>query len=191
MDLPFYKMLNQLLRDVDRTPLEPFFPYLRLILTGLRRLPKDTAAMYRGVRVAFADLDGAKDYVQGGLVVWWPFNSSTQDLAMLEENDQFLGTTGKRTLFIINLATARNILQFSVFKKEAERLILPGTRFRVMAVKEEGDLTTVYLEEDIKTSAGLIASGDDIYESVAPGGFYDLLGDRAGAGAGDPPSGAP
>jgi hypothetical protein len=175
MASPFYKVVNQLLRDVDRSPLIPFFPFLRLIMTGLRRLPKETVAVCRGVPVAFADLDGAKDYVVGGLVVWWPFSSSTQDKEMLLKDPQFLGTSGKRTLFIINPATARNVQDFSSYKKEAERLILPGTRLVVMAVKVEGDLTTIYLEEDTKAAGDLIATGADIYKSVEPGGFYGML----------------
>lgn len=41
MDSNFYRQLNKLLRAEDRTALKPFFPYLRLLLTGLRRLPKE------------------------------------------------------------------------------------------------------------------------------------------------------
>jgi hypothetical protein len=177
LESPFYKVINTLLREVDRTPLKPFFPFLKLILTGARRLPKETDGICRGVAVAFADLDGAADYVVGKKVVWWPFSSSTRDKEMLLKDGQFLGTSGKRTLFIINPDTARNIQDFSAIKKEAERLILPGTPFRVMGVKPEGNLTTVYLEEDTKAPVDLIASGDDNYAMVEPEGFYDLLGD--------------
>jgi hypothetical protein len=177
LESPFYKVINTLLREVDRTPLKPFFPFLKLILTGARRLPKETDGICRGVAVAFADLDGAAEYVVRKKVVWWPFSSSTQDKDMLLKGGQFLGTTGKRTLFIINPATARNIQDFSAIKKEAERLILPGTPFRVMGVKPEGNLTTVYLEEDTKAPVDLIASGDDNYAMMEPEGFYDLLGD--------------
>jgi len=43
MASPFYKVLNALLRDVDRSLLKPFFPFLRLILTAARRLPKENS----------------------------------------------------------------------------------------------------------------------------------------------------
>jgi len=34
-----YGTLNKLLRDEDRSKLKPFFPYLKLLLTALQRLP--------------------------------------------------------------------------------------------------------------------------------------------------------
>ena len=34
-----YGKLNKLLRDEDRSKLKPFFPYLKLLLTALERLP--------------------------------------------------------------------------------------------------------------------------------------------------------
>jgi hypothetical protein len=113
-------------------------------------------------------------------VIYWPFTSTTQDLEMLQkEGCEFFGNSGKRTLFIINPATARNVQGYSAYKKERERMLLPGTPLRVMAIKPEGDLTKVYLEEDTKAPMDLIATGDDTYAMVEPDGFYDLLGDTS------------
>ena len=41
IDSNFYRLLNTLLRVEDRTALKPYFPYLRLLLIALRRLPKE------------------------------------------------------------------------------------------------------------------------------------------------------
>ena len=41
MDSNFYRQVNKLLRVEDHTALKPFFPYLRLLLVALRRLPKE------------------------------------------------------------------------------------------------------------------------------------------------------
>ena len=41
MESNFYRQVNKLLRVEDRTALKPFFPYLRLLLVALRRLPKE------------------------------------------------------------------------------------------------------------------------------------------------------
>lgn len=104
MDTAFYKIINALLRDVDRSRLLPFFPYLKLTLTGLRRLEKQEAEVFRGVALPFSALDGAENYIPGSVVVWWPFSSSTLSREVLSDA-QFLGTSGKRTLFKIKVVS--------------------------------------------------------------------------------------
>ena len=51
IESPLYMHLNALLREENRSSLKPFFPYLRLLLTGLRRLPKEEGLIYRGVKL--------------------------------------------------------------------------------------------------------------------------------------------
>ena len=124
--------------------------------------------------MSFSELDGAEHYVPGGVVVWWQFSSSTVSRDVLDD-DTFLGTSGKRTLFTIKVATARAIQDFSALPKENELLILPGTPFKVGAVTTEGDLTTIELEED-EDAPDMIDSGEDHYTELVwgdAGGFYD------------------
>jgi hypothetical protein len=179
LESPFYKVLNKLLRDVDRSVLKPYFPFLKLILTGLRRLRKEHRTVFRGIPVGFAALDGAEHYLEGCRIVWWPFSSSTENKKVLSDK-QFLGVSGPRTLFVIDTSTARNIRQYSAIQKEDERLILPGTPFTVISVVTDGDLTTISLHEDQSAPDGLIASGDGLYESTNTG-MYDLLSDASKA----------
>lgn len=46
-----YEDLNRLLRDEDRDKLRVYFPYLKLLLTALDKLPDVEATVYRGVKV--------------------------------------------------------------------------------------------------------------------------------------------
>ena len=139
---PFYKQLNTLLRDEDRTALQPFFPYLRLLLTALRRLPKIERNVYRGV-----GLDLQDQYPEGETVVWWALSSTTKTMKVLKD---FLGESGKRTIFIVEVKSARDIMKYSWKTTEDEVILLPGTVFKVTSVLPQGDLTMVNMEEEIQ-----------------------------------------
>ena len=45
-----YERLNKLLRDEDRAKLKPFFPYLKVLLTALERLPNIEQMVGGGMR---------------------------------------------------------------------------------------------------------------------------------------------
>ena len=47
---PLYIILNERLRTADRTVLEPYKPLIKLLLTGLYRLPQVATTVYRGVK---------------------------------------------------------------------------------------------------------------------------------------------
>ena len=46
-----YPLLNAALRKHDKRSLEPFLPYMKLLLSGLYRLPLVRARTYRGVKL--------------------------------------------------------------------------------------------------------------------------------------------
>ena len=131
-DTPFYGALNGALRDKDRERLKPFFAYLKLLLTALHKLPRQRGTVYRGVKLAIAQLG---IYAQGEELLWWGFSSTTTGLPVLE-NPQFLGQDGDRTMFHIHLApdsAAVDIRDYSALE-EAEVLLAPGTFLRVEGV---------------------------------------------------------
>lgn len=163
---PFYKQLNKLLRDEDRTALQPFFPYLRLLLTALRRLPKIERNVYRGV-----GLDLQDQYPEGETVVWWAVSSTTKTMKVLKD---FLGESGKRTIFIVEVKSARDIMKYSWKTTEDELILLPGTVFKVTSVLPQGDLTMINMEEDL-TAPDMIDSGEDDYQMCDPESFYAVL----------------
>ena len=46
-----YTRLNAALRNHDITALEPFLPYMKLLLSGLYQLPLTHVRTYRGVKL--------------------------------------------------------------------------------------------------------------------------------------------
>ena len=93
-----YKMLNNLLRQRDRQRLRPFFPYLRLMIDARRKLPRHVGVVWRGVK----GVDLSSKYLKGSEVFWWAFSSTTKELSTLQ-NPNFLGTSGVRTVFNIQV----------------------------------------------------------------------------------------
>lgn len=120
-----YFVLNQALRNKDRTKLKRWFPYLKLVLTGLFQIESVATTVYRGV-----NLDLHQEYPKGKTIVWWAFSSCTLSLDLIE-SDTFVGKKGPRTIFIIKCSTGKNISKYSRFSGEAEVLLLPATKLIV------------------------------------------------------------
>jgi hypothetical protein len=136
----FYRQLNAALRDQDRAKAKPFFPYLRLFLEAVGRLPSSADPLWRGVG---ADLRA--QYPSGGEVTWWGVSSCTPKKSVATA---FLGSSGARTLFEVRPRAAVCIQKLSAFAHEEEYIIAPGTRFRVASATVGKDkLCTVVLEE--------------------------------------------
>ena len=141
-----YPTLNDLLRQRDRKRLRPFFPYLRLLMDARRKLPRHVGTVWRGVK----GVDLRDKYLKGSEVYWWAFSSTTKDLSTLQ-NPNFLGTSGVRTVFNIQVKRGVDIVRYSMFQgeaAEAEVLIFPGTKLRVVDSMDMGSgLFMVHLEE--------------------------------------------
>merc|ERR1712224_417741 len=111
-------MLNATLRShPQHDHLHAFLPYLKLLLTGLNKLPLRRVKVYRGVKL---DLHEVYSKLEGKVFRWWSFSSSTMSEA---QTGTFLGA-GDRTLFIID-AIGVDIAAFSAFPREKEILLLP------------------------------------------------------------------
>ncbi|CAF1078953.1 unnamed protein product [Adineta steineri] len=121
-----YFALNATLRSEDRRKLEPWFSYLKLILTALEKLPSTRCNAFRGV-----NLDLTNHYTQGKTFVWWGFSSCTTSIEVLQ-NEQFLGKTGQRTLFTIECDSGKDISRHSYYQKEKEILLLAARQFIVV-----------------------------------------------------------
>jgi len=136
-----YCILNERLRAEDRSTLAPFMPYLKLILTALKKLPRKDHVLWRGVK---KDLSG--EFKKGQKLTWWSFNSCTLDCEVLH-NELFLGRKSKRTLFNLQTKSAVDIKKYSMYQTEAEILLPPGVRMEVTGVLDQGDLQIVHLNE--------------------------------------------
>ncbi|CAF1322089.1 unnamed protein product [Adineta steineri] len=140
----FYRVLNNTLQEANRNLLEPWFLYLRLIMTSLAKLPSHSnrRIVYRGVT-----LDLSAQYPKGSIVTWWSFSSCTTSIDVLR-NEQFVGQSGTRTLFSINCSSAKNIQRYSFSPVEKEALLPPARQFQVTDSLNSGNgLHIIQLKE--------------------------------------------
>lgn len=115
-----YPMLNSALRDhPNQDKLAPFLPYLKLLLTGLNKLPLVRAKVYRGVK---GDLHEEYNKLNGRMFTWWALSSTSLNQSLA---GTYLGNHDS-TLFHID-AVGVDIAAFSNFPDEKEVLMLPGT----------------------------------------------------------------
>jgi hypothetical protein len=91
--------------------------------------------VHRGVK---ADLRA--QYPKECEVMWFQFSSCTCDVEV-EQSEQFLGKTGTRTLFSIELTIgrARSVTKFSLVPSEAEVLLPPNSCFVVLGQLAAGN----------------------------------------------------
>jgi hypothetical protein len=146
MESELYPTLNRLLRQRDRQLLKPFFPYLLLLLTAQRKLPKYVGTVWRGVK----GIDLRAFYPKGKEFYWWAFSSTTKELSVLQ-NPMFLGTSGVRTVFNIQVSAGVDLVRYSMFQggaSEAEVLLYPGTKLKVVDAMDMGSgLHMIHLEQ--------------------------------------------
>ena len=76
-ETPLYRVLNDRLRSEKRELLVPFFPYLKLLLRAMYKLPVIKCSVYRGVTK-----DLSKSFVSGESYIWWGLTSTATDLAV-------------------------------------------------------------------------------------------------------------
>ena len=146
MESGLYDELNRLLRMRQREQLKPFFPYMQLLLRAREKIPAYAGVVWRGVK----GVDLRDKYPPDKEVYWWAFSSTTKKLATLT-NPMFLGTTGVRTVFMIEIQSGIDIEPYSSFQdeaSEAEVLLFPGTKLKVVDAMDMGNgLTQVHLRE--------------------------------------------
>lgn len=123
-----YAILNKSLREENRNILKPWFPYLRLFISALLKLPPVYRIVYRGMKG-----DMTKKYSSDENSVWWGFSSCTDKMKVLE-SDQFCGKTGIRTIFNIECIGGRSIRNHSYYPEENEIILLPGRYLRPRSI---------------------------------------------------------
>ena len=135
-DTCLYPLLNKALRDhSDVEGVKAFLPYLKLLLTGLNKLPLIRAKVFRGIRTDVHDVYNQLEHKD---FTWWALSSTTTRKAQAHT---FLHRT-EGTLFTID-AIGVDISACSSYPDEQEVLLLPGTRLIVESgVKAESGYWT-------------------------------------------------
>jgi len=169
MNSPVYKLMNEALfksKSTERnTNLEPFFLYLKLLLTAKDKLTTyKKSTIFRGFKFKtkkekdtvlelYKKLYSKNEPENRRALVWWNASSCTESIETLE-NNAFLGKNGFRIRFIINAQpekylSGKDIQNYSHFgSKEAEILLSPGCIFEIKGISDSGnDLHDIHLEE--------------------------------------------
>lgn len=140
-----YEILNQHLRSDNRETLRPWFSYLKLFLTGLRKLPSRHCTVWRGIQNGYRWMH----YPTGGHLVWWGVSSCATTPDILESTED-VGDKVKKTFFSIECQNAKLITAHSRDRDmgREEFILLPGTCFEVMNQVRGVDASiVVYLRE--------------------------------------------
>ena len=137
-----YQVLNQSLRAENRKELTPWFPYLRLFLTALEKLPSLEGNVWRGVR----EINISSKYTKGMQFHWRNVSSCTTDLKLLKSK-KYLDKRGPRTLFSIQCINGKSIRNHSYIGNEV--LLMPDSYFEVISILNNvgGDLDIIQLKE--------------------------------------------
>lgn len=144
MPIEFFNSLNASLREKDRRALKPWFPYLRLFISALEKLPSCQRMIWRGVAGTVGSV-----FLDTKVQTWWSVNSCSTALNVVE---MYLGDTG--TVFSINAKEGKDITEFSAFQEEREVILMPGSIVRVTAgaLNFKNALYIIHLEEESKTA---------------------------------------
>ena len=121
--------------------------FLKLLVSGLHKIPPSALTLYRGVAKSLSQLP--QKFEKGKSVVWWAVTSTASHVSVLE-NPQFMGKSGARCLFAISAVSARDIQRYSAMgSSEREYVLPPGTCLVVQDILDAGaGLTIVQLAED-------------------------------------------
>ena len=140
MSTSVFTNLNKALRDENRDALKPWFPFLRLLILALEKLPSiERQTLWRGVAE-----DVGSVFNDGDIHTWWSINSCS---AVLNIAELFLNKMG--TLFAIEVVGGKDISAFSAFPTEQEIVLLPGTRLVAKSQSQSNEYRyrTVHLKE--------------------------------------------
>ncbi|CAF2106931.1 unnamed protein product [Rotaria magnacalcarata] len=116
------RLLNKALRKEDRSTLKPWFSYPKLLHTALKKLPRASENLWRGV-----DSDVSENYRANEKLAWWCFSSCASNVKVAKE---FLGST--LTLFMIEAKNGKDISAYSNFPGEDKVILISGTQIRVV-----------------------------------------------------------
>ena len=141
MQTPLHSTLNRTLYTEDRNEIRPWFPYLKLFITALIKLPPlpNVTIVWRAVA-----RDMASNFSGNQVQTWWTINSCSRNLNIIEP---FIGDSG--TIFAIETRYGRDIAFYSAIESEEEVILLPGTQVHLASrtFQWKGRLILISLKE--------------------------------------------
>ncbi|CAF1362578.1 unnamed protein product [Adineta steineri] len=136
-----YRVLNKTLRNENRDLCKVWFPYLKLFITALDKLPTLKRRVWRGVAE-----DIRKNFTADEIITWWSVNSCSSSRDVIK---RFLSKEKPSTIFSIEASNGKNVSGYTKYENENEIILRMGTKFRVKRnpVKRSDRLYVVYLIE--------------------------------------------
>lgn len=139
-EFSFYVVLNNVLRNENRKTVVPWFPFIKLFDTGLKKLPTIKGCIWRGV-----SRDVSHQYQKNEVLTWWTITSCSFEVQVVED---FLDSEKGSTLFMIEVINGRDISAYTLFPLEKEVILPMGTEFRVRSnAMKRGTLSVIHLVE--------------------------------------------
>lgn len=125
MDEPsLYKVFNSALRSEKQEDIKPWFPYLKLFMTAVKKLRwLDPSRVWCGQK---NDLSANFPIASTG--VWWNFTSAASSHEFVES---FMLGSKFITLFSIKCRAAKDMSEFSQYPCENALLLIPGFSYKV------------------------------------------------------------
>mmetsp|Transcript_91616 Transcript_91616/g.144838 ORF Transcript_91616/g.144838 Transcript_91616/m.144838 type:complete len:942 (+) Transcript_91616:2-2827(+) len=126
-----YYAMNKALRNKNREAVKSWRNYIWYFLHALKKIPPSKVmTLYRGSKCKLADM--GLDLDKGDDFTWSAFSSAATTVDVM---NQFLGTTGDRTLVTITMdqRIGRLVTDFSLFPDENEVLLPPNVSFEFVS----------------------------------------------------------
>jgi predicted DNA-binding WGR domain protein len=134
-----YRQLNQALR-LEHKEVPKYMSYLRLLFEATVAMPTAKVRLWRGIAADLYD-----EYEPGKVIVWWSVSSTTAKESVARGFMSQLG--GVASLIILDTKSAINITPLSIYPNEAESLLMPGTRLKVISRERVGKVNEIHVEE--------------------------------------------
>ncbi|CAF4491395.1 unnamed protein product [Rotaria magnacalcarata] len=170
-DQSFYRLLNQVLRKENRNEVIPWFSYLKLFDTAVRKLPKVKGIIWRAVAG-----NVTSGYATNKTVTWWTVSSCSTSADVVKA---FLKPDQEATLFMIEAVAGRNLAGYTMYPDEQEVILEFGTQLLVKNIGfQHGNLRLVHLieinddsdrdDDDDNSQQGLAAAMASVHVTPKP-----------------------
>ncbi|CAF1584919.1 unnamed protein product [Rotaria magnacalcarata] len=153
----FFENLNKALRLEYGAALQAWFPFLKLFMTALQKLPLCRTTLWRGV--AGINITNS-NFMENSFHIWWSVNSCTLDLNVASVFADLMGT-----LFCIDAIYGRDITHPKI--SQGKHVMLSYTSINQNIVSK---IVNIFNKEN--TPVWFDSNGDtktDMYDSLAEG----------------------
>ncbi|CAF4167562.1 unnamed protein product [Adineta steineri] len=134
-----YDALNEALRTEKINEIQPWFSYLKLFDTAINKIPPVKRRYCRGIRVA-----PDSSYKIGTVITWWGVSSVSTNRSVCKNFASLHSGGCCGSLYDIKSISARNITNYSLYPGEAESILLPGTKVKIIKI-ELDSMSRVYV----------------------------------------------